>query len=112
MTSSQERRAATPSSARELVQAEVLPAPQNWRESCYTIKEKLHSALISGAFSDVRFTVGQVHKKEIPAHRFILFLNSPVFESLLEGSHLNKTVNITVSDVEPDAFLSFLKVYE
>lgn len=55
-----------------------------------------------------RFIVGQAQKKEIAAHRFILFLNSPVFETLLNGSH--QTVNVTIADVEPEAFFSFLKV--
>lgn len=58
----------------------------------------------------VKFVVGQQRKKEVLAHKYILLLSSPVFQSLLEGSQMNKTVTITVSDVEPDAFLSFLKV--
>lgn len=58
----------------------------------------------------VKFIVGQHHKKEVLAHKYILLLNSPVFQNLLEGTQMNKTVTITVSDVEPDAFMSFLKV--
>lgn len=94
----------------EVVEVDVMSAPGDWRDAFFTIKEKLFNALVTGCFSDVRFTVGQVHKREVPAHKFILFLNSPVFETLLEGSHVNKTVNITIADVEPDAFVSFLKV--
>jgi hypothetical protein len=113
---SSSRDASTPSGASSLpfvtTELEVTSVPSDWRSSCFTIKEKLYNSLLNGTFSDIRFTVGQTQKKEIAAHRYILFLNSPVFESLLEGSLLNKSVNMTLSDVEPEAFFSFLKVYK
>ncbi|CAL8096181.1 unnamed protein product [Orchesella dallaii] len=95
---------------KETVDVDVLPPPTpEWRETCITIKEKLYYSLLNGSFSDVKFVVGQHRKKEILAHKYILLLNSSIFQSLLEGTQMNKTVTITVSDVEPDAFMSFLK---
>lgn len=89
-------------------EVEVQPPAVDWRTDSSTIKEKLYNSLLTGCFSDIRFIVGQTQKKEIAAHRYILFLNSPVFETLLDGSH--KAVNVTIADVEPEAFFSFLKV--
>ncbi|OXA56985.1 BTB/POZ domain-containing protein 2 [Folsomia candida] len=88
-------------------EVEVQPPAVDWRTDSSTIKEKLYNSLLTGCFSDIRFIVGQTQKKEIAAHRYILFLNSPVFETLLDGSH--KAVNVTIADVEPEAFFSFLK---
>jgi len=83
----------------------------DWRETCPSVKEKLFHSLLSGCFADVKFLVGQHHKREVLAHKFMLLLSSPVFENLLGNTASNKNlITVSLSEVEPEALTAFLKV--
>ena len=61
--------------------------------------------------ADIFFLVGPPPSpRRIPAHRYILATGSTVFYAMLYGGLSNKdSEEITVPDVDPDAFLAMLK---
>ncbi|OQV16153.1 BTB/POZ domain-containing protein 2 [Hypsibius exemplaris] len=64
------------------------------------------------ALSDVVFVVGRgVIQREIPAHRFMLAMGSPVFETMFYGPtrQFAADSDIPLPDVEPAAFRNLLR---
>ncbi|XP_055347934.1 BTB/POZ domain-containing protein 6-B-like [Paramacrobiotus metropolitanus] len=88
-------------------------AAADWRRSVPGISNLLHHALETGQMADVEFSVGREYGDVVifPAHKFILSLNSDVFNAMFNGG-LPETrgKSIDITEVLPDAF-SIMLVY-
>ena len=59
--------------------------------------------------ADITFLVGELQRR-VPAHKYVLATGSTVFYAMLYGGLADSLEQeITVPDVDPDAFLSMLK---
>ena len=66
-----------------------MSAPENWQTTRPTIRARTKFLLNNDRLSDVKFVVRQSNskgksesKKVIPAHKFVLWIGSPVFEAM------------------------------
>ena len=60
--------------------------------------------------ADVHFIVGSKSAQcRIPAHTFILVTGSPVFYAMFYGRLAADKKEVTIPDVEPQAFLNMLQ---
>lgn len=60
--------------------------------------------------TDVIFKIGESNDaKEIPAHKFLLSLRSPVFHSMFNSSLAETSNLITLVDVDPIGFMNMLR---
>jgi len=83
---------------------------QEWRYKNTTLSAKMRHILETGEFHDVTFEVGD-NKHLISAHKFVLVLNSNVFEAMFHGALAPTSGElISVPDIEPNPFNLFLKV--
>ena len=62
----------------------------NWQTARPTIRERSKFMFNNDLFSDVKFVVQKViaeseDRQEIPAHKFVLSISSPVFEAMFYG---------------------------
>nr|CAD7408547.1 unnamed protein product [Timema cristinae] len=71
------------------------------------ILKKLKSLLESGDKSDVTFLVGKKEEKPCRAHKLILSLRSPVFDTMCFGP-MAENKEIVVPDIEPETFHKLL----
>ncbi|XP_031625456.1 BTB/POZ domain-containing protein 6-A-like [Contarinia nasturtii] len=62
--------------------------------------------------SDVVFICGNDdnHKESVPAHKFVLFTHSDVFEKMFHGS-LPEEDAVEITDTSPDGFRAFLRYF-
>ena len=63
---------------------------ENWQMTRPTIKERTKFVFNNDRLSDIKFVVckmdGESESKQvIPAHKFVLSISSPVFESMFHG---------------------------
>ena len=63
---------------------------ENWQTKRPTIRERTKFMMNNHLFSDVKFVVrksdgGAESKQVIPAHKFVLSIGSPVFETMFYG---------------------------
>nr|XP_040582104.1 BTB/POZ domain-containing protein 3-like [Lepeophtheirus salmonis]XP_040582105.1 BTB/POZ domain-containing protein 3-like [Lepeophtheirus salmonis]XP_040582107.1 BTB/POZ domain-containing protein 3-like [Lepeophtheirus salmonis] len=83
----------------------------DWQLNKKNMNEKCTFLYLNPHLADVTFNVGSKDSKEIPAHKFILCIGSPVFETMFHGSCKESAVgmvHIEVPDVEPDTFEALL----
>lgn len=81
-----------------------------WQETRPALKTRASFLLNNSRMSDVKFLVGE-SKIEIYGHKTLLALGSPVFEAQFYGAVGQGAVDvIELPDMEPDTFLTFLKV--
>ncbi|UYV76842.1 BTBD1 [Cordylochernes scorpioides] len=101
-----------------LIDAETpVNAPGNHRERWHsnrttgsTVRERFSYIFNKEILSDVRFIVGRGPQQQcIPAHRLVLSVGSPVFDTMFNGSMATSATEIELPDVEPPAFLALLK---
>ncbi|XP_055347922.1 BTB/POZ domain-containing protein 6-B-like isoform X2 [Paramacrobiotus metropolitanus] len=87
-------------------------AAADWRRSSPGISNLLQHVLATGQMADVQFAVGRDHGdvKIIRAHKFILCLNSDVFDAMFNGG-LPETRGkpIDIMEILPDAFSIMLE---
>jgi len=83
---------------------------QSWQESKGSIKERTSCLVNSERLSDITFLVG-VTETPIFGHKTILSAGSPYFEKLFFGPMATKESVHKISDLEPEVFLGFLKVF-
>ncbi len=82
-----------------------------WQETRPALKTRASYLLNNSRMSDVKFLVGE-SKIEIYGHKTLLALGSPVFEAQFYGAVGEGAVDvIELPDMEPDTFLTFLKVF-
>lgn len=90
-----------------------------------TVSKRFGRLLSSEEMSDVHFIVGRAsHKLKIPGHKLVLAVGSPVFKAMFYGPVVlegdltvqkkgcdcaNQLCDIELPDVEPIAFLEFLR---
>ena len=68
----------------------------------------------NGLYSDVKFVVQKViaeseDRQEIPAHKFVLSISSPVFEAMFYGEMAETTDSIELPDCEYDSLLELFR---
>ena len=68
----------------------MMAAEENWQTKLSTIVEKTAFIFNNELLSDVKFVIslpngGGESKKAIPAHKFVLAINSPVFFAMFYG---------------------------
>ncbi|XP_055344794.1 BTB/POZ domain-containing protein 6-B-like [Paramacrobiotus metropolitanus] len=84
---------------------------ENFSKVPLSLASSMQRSLISGEYSDVRFTVGR-HLgpvKCFPVHKYVLCLRSPVFGAMFYGKLPEKCDKaIDIPDVVPDAFANML----
>ena len=75
---------------------------KDWQTTRATIRERTRFMFNNGLISDVKFTVqgSDGSKKEIPAHKFVLSISSPVFYAMFYGPMADTSDTIVLSDCE------------
>lgn len=88
---------------------------QDWQLKHHTLSERIRHMKETGLWSDCEFIVGSTASSPIAAHKIILALTSPVFETMFYGtlpeSVLNSTngsTQVHVPDVQPHIFRMLL----
>jgi hypothetical protein len=87
----------------------LLNENQSWQETKMTIKDRTSCLVNSERLSDILFLVGQ-NETPVFGHKTILSAGSPYFEKLFFGPMADTEAQIRIPDIEPEVFLSFLKV--
>lgn len=71
----------------------------------------LRKQYLNSATADVFFVCGPDDQKErVPAHKFVLYTNSDVFNRMFYGS-LPEKDEITIADASPNGFKTFLRYF-
>lgn len=94
---------------------------REWRKNLTSVRDRLSHILENDDIpKDIIFVVGEQRPEKISAHKFILQLSSPVFESLMftqsiQNNYKNHRQDDTVAiyhlrDTDPEAFKYLLKV--
>ncbi|XP_055346609.1 BTB/POZ domain-containing protein 2-like isoform X2 [Paramacrobiotus metropolitanus] len=89
------------------------PEPPGWQRHQAGFLDRGRFLMENEVLSDVVFVVGKgVIKQEIPAHKFILAMGSPVFETLFYGPIRQLAADgsdLRIPDIEPDSFRNLLR---
>ena len=83
----------------------------NWQSNKSSVRERNFSMFNNSLMADIFFLVGPPPApRRIPAHRYVLATGSTVFYAMLYGGLADREAEeVTVPDVDPDAFLAMLK---
>ena len=75
---------------------------KNWQTARSTIRERTKFMFNNNLISDVKFTVrgSDGSKMEIPAHKFVLSISSPVFHAMFYGPMADTSDTIDLPDCE------------
>jgi len=85
---------------------------KNWQTTKPTIRERSKHIFNNDLFSDVKFVVrgGESgNKKVIPAHRFVLSISGPVFDTMFYGELAETTGSIELPDCENESLLELFR---
>ena len=79
-----------------------------------TVRERCKFMFNNELLSDVKFVVrdsegGSESMKEIPAHKFLLAISSPVFYAMFYGELAEKKDSINISDCDPKSMLELFR---
>ena len=85
------------------------PLDPNWQASMCGVRERQAVMLNNGLLADVVFLVGSGSPQRIPAHKYMLAAGSSVFYAMFYGELAENKKEITIPDVEPQAFRNMLK---
>ena len=96
----------------ECAQEEIdQPAP-DWQSSLSDVRERNAVMLEKALLADVYFIVGSGStQRRIAAHKCMLVAGSSVFHTMFIGA-LPEGKEVTIPDVEPDAFINLLRWVE
>ncbi|XP_078348497.1 BTB/POZ domain-containing protein 6-like [Oculina patagonica] len=94
--------------------ANLSAAGENWQTACPTIRERTGFLFNKELLSDVKLVVpirniGSDYKSEIPAHKFVLAISSPVFFAMFYGQMAETTDSIELSDCDRSSLLEMLR---
>ena len=99
-----------------LTEKTEVSTPENWQTTRPTIRERTKFLLNNDLFSDVKFVVRDSNsegesasKKEIPAHKFVLSIGSPVFEAKFYGELAETRDSIELPDCEYESLLELFR---
>ncbi|XP_044732113.1 BTB/POZ domain-containing protein 2-like [Chrysoperla carnea] len=82
----------------------------NWQASREKVSERFGYLFNNEKLADIHFIVGKCTKQQrIPAHKLVLSAGSVVFEAMFSGPLATTSDEMELPDVEPLAFLTFLK---
>jgi len=83
----------------------------NWQSNKSSVRERNSAMFNNSLMADIHFLVGPASApRRIPAHRYVLATGSTVFYAMLYGGLADtECEDITVPDVDPEAFLGLLK---
>ena len=92
----------------------MMAAEENWQTKLLTIVEKTAFIFNNELLSDVKFVVslpngGGESKKAIPAHKFVLAINSPVFFAMFYGRVAETKDSIELPDCEYESLLELFR---
>ena len=92
----------------------MMAAEENWQTKLSTIVEKTAFIFNNELLSDVKFVVslpngGGESKKAIPAHKFVLAINSPVFFAMFYGRMAETKDPIELPDCEYESLLELFR---
>ena len=92
----------------------MMAAEENWQTKLLTIVEKTAFIFNNELLSDVKFVVslpngGGESKKAIPAHKFVLAINSPVFFAMFYGRMAGTKDSIELPDCEYESLLELFR---
>ncbi|XP_076117999.1 BTB/POZ domain-containing protein 6-like [Mytilus galloprovincialis] len=79
------------------------------KRSMENITYKLDQICLTEEMADVFFSFQLKNIAQIPAHRMILALRSPVFKAMFYGSFPQSEGNIRIEDITPDTFKIMLR---
>ncbi|XP_046843955.1 BTB/POZ domain-containing protein 6-like [Xenia sp. Carnegie-2017] len=93
--------------------------PSGWQLKCNTLLERNGQMLRNSLLSDISFVIveendgqdanaGRTRSEEIPAHKYVLAISSPVFFAMFYGEIAEKTNVIDIPDADKDSFVQFL----
>ena len=91
---------------------------ENWQTKRSTIKERTAFLYNNELMSDVKFVVPASNddssarkkaKMEIPAHKFVLAISSPVFYAMFYGQMADTTDSVELPDCEYEGLLELLR---
>ena len=82
----------------------------DWQASKCNMKER-HTVMFNNELlADVHFIVGSgSDQRRIPAHKYMLVTGSSVFYAMFYGGLAETNREISIPDVEPQAFLNLLR---
>ena len=89
----------------------IVQLDTDWQASTKSLRERSAVMLKNELLADVHFIVGSdpSTQRRIPAHKYILVTGSSVFYAMFCGSLVEKKKEITIPDVEPQAFINMLR---
>ena len=89
----------------------MVPLAPDWQASMRSLRERTAVMFNNELLADVCFIVGldSSTQRRIPAHKFILVTGSSVFHAMFCGSLAEEKKEITIPDVEPQAFINMLR---
>ena len=83
---------------------------ENWQTKRSTIRERTKFMINNALFSDVKFVVRKSDgESEIPAHKFVLSIGSPVFEAMFYGELAETRDSIELPDCEYESLLELFR---
>ena len=82
----------------------------DWQVTKKCIKERTAVLFNNELMADVHFIVGsETSQRCVPAHKLILATGSPVFCAMFYGELTEDKNEVTIPDVEPQAFFNLLQ---
>ena len=91
--------------------SEMAQPGTDWQVSKKSLRDRIAVMWNRELLADIHFIVGSdsTTQRRIPAHKFILATASPVFYAMFYGVLAGDTKEVTIPDVEPQAFLKMLR---
>ena len=91
-------------------EAPTMTQPDDWQASKRNMKERNTFMFNNELLADVHFIVGSGSTQHrIPAHKYMLVTGSSVFYAMFHGELAETSQEISIPDVEPQAFLNLLR---
>jgi len=82
----------------------------NWQATKTSVHERFAFMFNNELLADIHFKVGRPGAEQIiPAHKFVLSVGSAVFDAMFNSALAMTEEEITLPDVEPQAFLALLR---
>ena len=87
---------------------------ENWQTTRPTIRERAKFVFNNDRLSDIKFVVRKMDgesesKQEIPAHKFVLSISSPVFEAMFYGELAETRDTIELPDCDYEGLLELFR---